>query len=135
MALTRKQRWQRFRQDIPGERFQNQYYRRQQEHKHPVVKMLYIGAGALILLGGIALIPIPGPSIFMFFIGAGIIAQESRWAARTLDRIELRIRIAARWARASWYRAPVLVKVLLVVTMVVALGAVGIQGYLIFIES
>ena len=135
MALTRKHRWKRFRQDIPGERFQNHYYRRQQEHKHPFVKMLYVGVGALIFLGGIALIPIPGPSILMFFIGAGIIAQESRWAARTLDRIELRIRILARWARTSWLRAPLLVKVLLVVILVAVLGAAGIQGYRVFIKS
>lgn len=135
MKLARKKRWQRFRQDQPGERFQNHYHRRQQEHKHPAVKMLFIGAGALIFLGGVALIPIPGPSIFMFFIGAGLIAQESRWAARALDRIEFRLRLLSSWAGTTWHRAPMLVKLMLVVVTVVVLGAVGIQGYLIFIES
>ena len=73
-------------------------------------------------IGAVAL-PAPGPGILVLALGAGMIARESRVAARVLDWIELRLHGAWAWARVAWATAPLPVKLLTVLFgMAIAVG-------------
>ena len=73
-------------------------------------------------IGAVAL-PAPGPGILVLALGAGMIARESRVAARALDWIELRLHGAWAWVRSAWARAPLPVKLLTVLFgMAIAVG-------------
>ena len=53
--------------------------------------MAIFGGFAVLLAGAVMLIA-PGPGILVFALGATLVAEESLWTARLLDRGELRIR-------------------------------------------
>jgi hypothetical protein len=55
-------------------------------------KWLVIAAGALAVLAGLALLPLPGPGMIVIALGAVLIAEESRGAARGLDWLEVKVR-------------------------------------------
>lgn len=87
-----KRRWARLRDDPAGERFQRRYDRRHAEGTTALRRWGYIGLGVVVVAAGIFFLPAPGPGMVIIALGAGLIAQESRTAARGLDRTELRIR-------------------------------------------
>ena len=87
--------WKRFRSSKPGKRFRERFRR-----KHSVGeerrwrRPLYIGAGSVVFTLGVLLkaIPfLPGGSAVMTF-GASLVSRESKTAAETLDKFELRVR-------------------------------------------
>jgi len=88
--------WRRLIEGTPGSRFQERYLRRRQTPSGRLRKGLVIVAGALLVIVGIILIPAPGPGVLIVLAGATLIAQESRAAARVLDRVEVRLRNAIR---------------------------------------
>jgi hypothetical protein len=44
------------------------------------------------LAAGAVMLVAPGPGILVFALGATLVAEESLWTAKLLDRAELRIR-------------------------------------------
>ena len=52
-------------------------------------KILISGLGGLIMVAGVAMLVLPGPGLLALVIGAALIAEESLFAARVLDRIDL----------------------------------------------
>lgn len=94
-----KRSWARLRDDPPGERFQRRYERRHEEGTTPLRRWGSIGLGMAVVAAGIFFLPAPGPGMIIVALGAGLIAQESRRAARGLDWIELRLRRLLDWAR------------------------------------
>lgn len=121
---------QRFRRAQPGTRFQQQYQTQQRSDRPAWVKPLWIGLGLVIIAAGGAALPLPGPGSLVIAIGGALLARELEFAARGLDRLEVRIRSAATWAERAWKRSAASAK-----AGIVALGvvlAVG-SGYLAWI--
>ena len=78
---------------------------------------------------GLVEILFPGPAVFFIFIGAALLAGESKGVARLLDRTELRLRSAASWARRAWNRASIFVRALVLGAAALASGAAAFLTY------
>ena len=95
-----KQHLQDLQRGRPGHRFQDHY----EHEKHGAggrgssgrVWRLALGIAAVVI--GVVLCVIPGPGLPFIFIGGGLLAAESRVAARVMDWLELRVRAVWRWA-------------------------------------
>jgi len=53
--------------------------------------------GTAIVLGGIVLIPLPGPGWLIVFGGLAVLASEFAWAARLLDLARAKVRGWTSW--------------------------------------
>jgi hypothetical protein len=51
----------------------------------PVFRVLWVVAGATIVLAGLAMTILPGPAIIVLPAGMAMLAAEFAWAARVLD--------------------------------------------------
>ncbi len=92
--------WEEFRASAPGERFRERYERVRCLERAPAERIARCGAGIVIVLVGIVLIPLPGPGWLIVGFGVTMLAQESRPIARGCDRLEMRARgYIARWRR------------------------------------
>jgi uncharacterized protein (TIGR02611 family) len=100
-----KDAWHDFKQAPPGERFRRRYRERREGEPSGVRKPLTIAAGVLIVAAGLFFLPAPGPGFLIVLLGAALVAQESRLAARALDRTEVRLRALVAWGRGVWARA------------------------------
>ena len=67
--------------------------RRKEQHRqrHKIYRITVAVFGVLVILAGIALIPLPGPGWLIVAFGVGILALEFDWAERLLERILDRI--------------------------------------------
>jgi hypothetical protein len=102
MMQRLKAGWRELRLGEPGRRFRHRHERRRRERHHGAArKWSVMAVGALILLAGIVLLPLPGPGLIVIAAGAVLVAGESRTAARALDQIELRARRLFRSTRLS----------------------------------
>ena len=54
--------------------------------------------GAVVIVVGIILLPLPGPGWLIIFTGLGILATEYPWARRLLVRARLLVGEWTRWA-------------------------------------
>jgi hypothetical protein len=92
-----------------GRRFQQRYARRRAVPCGALKKWMSMLAGAVVVLVGIVLLPLPGPGMLVVLFGAALMAGHSLAIARVLDRAELTLRrrlspLAARFRarRAAW---------------------------------
>ena len=62
--------------------------RRRESHKQRsrVYRGLFIVAGAVVTLGGVALLALPGPAFVVIPIGLAMLAMEFDWAERWLEK-------------------------------------------------
>ncbi len=81
--------WRAFAAMRCGRRFQQRNRARRERKAGLVRKTLVISLGVIIILAGIAMLVLPGPGILTMIIGAALIAEESVFAARLLDRADL----------------------------------------------
>lgn len=69
--------------------------------KNPALALAYrIGVGivgGLIMILGLALVPLPGPGWLIVFLGLGILATEFAWAERLLDFGRRTLKAWLRW--------------------------------------
>ena len=100
MFETLKAHWQHLRRAPAGERFEQYYARRQQNRSSGALRALLLGAGALIVVIGVILMPAPGPGMLIVAVGLAMMAGESRGVARALDASERQLRHLWR----SWRR-------------------------------
>ena len=126
-----KQNWQEFKASEPGHRFQDRYARRQRaEHGRWTTRgVINIVLGIAITLGGLFLVPAPGPGWIITFFGLGLLGSEFAPIARALDWIEVKARGVLSWAKGVWNRASPAVKVLLVLVGVTGVAALGYGAY------
>jgi hypothetical protein len=54
-------------------------------------RVIVILVGFTILLGGVAMLALPGPAILVIPLGLAILAGEFVWARRLLDRVKSKI--------------------------------------------
>jgi uncharacterized protein (TIGR02611 family) len=74
-----------------------------------VYRVLVGVVGLAIALGGLALVPLPGPGWLIVFVGLAILASEFAWAQRLLDFGRARLRAWTQWmkARPLWVRVAI----------------------------
>lgn len=94
-----KREWQLFRQAPAGERFQRRYARQAHNRSSFAWKVVWIALGLVFFVIGIIMLAAPGPGLLVLFVACSMVAGESRWAARTLDRLELKARAFAARVR------------------------------------
>lgn len=87
-----QQHFQELRQAPPGQRFLQQYERRQREHPSAALKALALAGGWLIVLLGLVMLPAPGPGMLVVVAGLATLASVSKTAAQGLDAAELMLR-------------------------------------------
>ncbi len=88
-------------------------------------KILIAVVGGVVFLGGLLLIPLPGPGWAIVFLGLAVWATEFRWAQRLLRRARQLLRDWTAWAR----RQSVFVRVLLGVVGLAVLVGIGYLGW------
>lgn len=126
-----KQSWHEFKDSDPGRRFQDRYDRRQEsEHgRWSMGAVFNVVLGIAISLGGLFLVPAPGPGWIITFLGLGLLGSEFAPLARALDWTELKLRGVAGWAKGVWDRSSIVVKALLVLVGLLVVAALGYGTY------
>lgn len=66
-----------------------------------VYRAVVFVVGLVLVLGGFALVPLPGPGWFIVILGIAIWASEFERAARLLDFVKDRVRAWEAWVRAQ----------------------------------
>jgi putative transmembrane protein PGPGW len=119
-------RWQLFREIEPGHRFQTRYnnhrQRRERGETSRYGKIFNLAGGPALIVAGFAFLPTPGPSYIIIVIGSWMLAGEFLPLARFFDRLDVRLRKLGRWIKDLWVGSPAVVKVLMVLIFVAALG-------------
>ncbi len=119
-------RWQLFREIEPGHRFQTRYnnhrQRRERGETSRYGKIFNLAGGPALIVAGFAFLPTPGPSYIIIVIGSWMLAGEYLPLARFFDRLDVRLRKLGRWIKDLWVGSPAVVKVLVVLIFVAALG-------------
>jgi uncharacterized protein (TIGR02611 family) len=74
--------------------------RRREHHiqRSMAYRVLFVIAAFAIFIGGLALIPLPGPGWAIVFIGLGMLALEFKWAESLMEKILDRLEAAKRAA-------------------------------------
>jgi len=72
----------------PGRRFLDGVKERRDRHRErsKVVRAAAVLAGFVIVLVGLAMIPLPGPGVLVVAVGLAVLALEFVWAERLLER-------------------------------------------------
>lgn len=90
--------------------------------------------GLVIVVGGLLLVPLPGPGWVIVFAGLAIWASEFEWAQRLLDYAKDKLRAWNRWIRAQalWLQALAALATLAFVLLVIwaMLKISGVPGFL-----
>jgi hypothetical protein len=95
-----KQKWNELKKLPPGTRFEK--FHEQQREQSRWVKVAYLGGALVSFAIGVILAFIPGPAVVFFALTGALIATQSRWAAKQLDRGELKGR--ELWERFQTWR-------------------------------
>src|SRR5262245_35100528 len=127
MLDERKKSWRVIKRAAPGERFQKLH--RAQETSGPS-RILVTTVGIVLLAGGVVLLLIPGPGIPLIAFGAALVAQQSLWLAKRLDRLEPVPRRYARKAKSFWKKAATPIKAAIVSGAVLGAAATLYVAYL-----
>jgi uncharacterized protein (TIGR02611 family) len=69
--------------------------RERHRERSRVVRAAVVLAGFVILLVGLALIPLPGPGLLVVAVGLAVLALEFAWAERLLERTVKRMEQAS----------------------------------------
>ena len=94
--------WRKLKRLPSGQRFQT--FHREQEKKGVGVKVAYAVLSVVMFAAGVVFAFIPGPAVVFFALCAALLAAQSAWIARLLDRGEVKGRRMVREARAAWRR-------------------------------
>ena len=92
--------WRELKSGHPGTRFQEQYERQHRKQESRTGRALRIAAGIILVPVGLFFLPAPGPGTVVLALGAIMIAREFKFAAKALDRLELRTRRVVKWLSA-----------------------------------
>jgi uncharacterized protein (TIGR02611 family) len=123
--------WRELKESAPGHRFQERYARRQRAKRRrwDAKSLVNIALGLAVALGGLFLIPAPGPGWAITFLGLGLLGSEFSVIARFLDQVELKVRAVARWVKRTWNGSPFIGQALLVLVALLLMAALGYGAY------
>ncbi len=127
-----KKSWKVFKNAPPGVRFQKFHKERKGRGASRIVVPVI---GILLLAGGVVLLFIPGPGLLLIAFGAALIAQQSLWLARLLDRLEPVLLRLARSAKSLWKKAATPVKAVIVSGAALVAAAAIYGAYLVFLRK
>ena len=66
---------------------------------HRVYRIVVGLVGLLIVVGGLALVPLPGPGWIIVFVGLAVWASEFEWAHRLLQFARHRLHVWSKWLK------------------------------------
>jgi uncharacterized protein (TIGR02611 family) len=116
-------------EQIPRPRLVAKLHERREVHlqRSRIVRVLYVLVGFTVLLGGLAMLVLPGPAFLVIPIGLAILALEFTWAETMLERAIEQGERAKQKASDTTTMQKVLTGVALALgaAAVVAWGAVG----------
>jgi hypothetical protein len=78
-----------------------------------------------VFVGGIIMMPLPGPGFPIVLVGAALLARESSRAARILDWLELKCRHITGKVFRTWRATSLPLKVAIFLVATLGLGSVG----------
>ena len=102
MLSALREQWQKLKRLPPGKRFQT--FHREQKKKGVGVKVAYALLSILMFAAGVIFAFIPGPAVVFFALCAALLAAQSAWVARLLDRSEHEGRRLMQAAKDAWRR-------------------------------
>jgi uncharacterized protein (TIGR02611 family) len=89
-------------------------------HWHLIYRIVVGVVGLVIVVGGLFLVPLPGPGWVVVFLGLGVWASEFEWAQRLLHRVKRVLGVWSAWVSSQpWW-----VKGLVVLATVAAVAAI-----------
>ncbi len=98
----------------------------------PIYRAVVFVVGLVLVLGGLVLVPLPGPGWLIVILGIAVWASEFEPAARLLEVVKSKVRSWDAWikAQARWVQALVAALTVLFVTTVVwlVLRFMGVPG-------
>ncbi|MFN8098476.1 MAG: TIGR02611 family protein [Dermatophilaceae bacterium] len=111
---------------------------RRRIRSNPTTARIYRGAiallGLVIVVVGLALVPLPGPGWLVVFAGLALWGSEFEWAQRVLDWVRTRVRAWNGWMRARVWWVRVLAAVLTAVVVLMVIWALlrlsGVPAFL-----
>jgi uncharacterized protein (TIGR02611 family) len=118
-----KKQWREINGGKPGRRFQELHCRRQLSRGSPRRRQVAIGVAGCVLVGGIVMMPLPGPGFPIVLVGAALLARESSRAARALDWLELKCRNYTARGLKAWGAASLPLKIAIFLMATLSLGA------------
>lgn len=99
-----ERQWHVFAHDKPGERFVNLHKRRQEQRQGSFSwgRILFLGAGLLLIIAGLFFMAVPGPGLPVLVTGLGLMGSESLFLARWLDWTERKLRPPVLNLKSRW---------------------------------
>lgn len=88
MVAKIKQKWHELKVLPPGTRFEA--FHEEQRHQPLWVKVAFLGGALVSFVIGVILAFIPGPAVVFFALTGALLATQSMWVARLLDRGEVK---------------------------------------------
>ncbi len=119
-----------------GSRFCD-FYDFRQRQRNPgfsVARMLTIGFGLILTIGGAAIGWLPGPGGFVAIFGLALLAQEFRPMAVALDWCEPKLRAIWNWLVRTWKRMSSLGRVAVAMTFLITSVTAGFAAYNFFLR-
>jgi hypothetical protein len=132
MLSRLKEHWRLFELATPGKRFEKLNEARSIS---PAPRIAVAILGILLVTAGVVLLFIPGPGLLLIAFGAGLLAQQSRWLARGLDRLELLLRRLAKSSHTFWKRSSTPVRVAIASAGVLVVGLAAFAAYLWIVRN
>lgn len=132
---TVRQNWRQMKKGTPGHRFRqfHEWRQKRRESGFSLERVVVLGGGVLLLLGGLAIGWLPGPGGFISVFGAALLATEFRPLARLLDWAEVRGRRVMRWIHDFWRRSSLVMKIASVLAIALVAGSAAyFAGTLVF---
>ena len=93
---------------------------RSNPHLHRIYRIAVGVVGLVIVVGGLIMVPFPGPGWFVVFLGLAVWASEFEWAQRLLHRAQRTLHAWSAWVKTQpWW-----MKGLVLLVTVAAVGAI-----------
>lgn len=97
-----KEYWTELKRGVPGSRFEEQHDDHRRGAQGKVGRTLRVIAGVILIPAGMFFLAVPGPGLLIMGLGAILLAREFRFAAKLLDRLELRVRPLVKRLQRLW---------------------------------
>jgi uncharacterized protein (TIGR02611 family) len=77
--------------------------RRREKHvqRSKAYRVAFMIVAFIVILGGLALVPLPGPGWAIVFVGLGMLALEFKWAENLMEKVLNRLEAAQEAAMAA----------------------------------
>jgi len=122
-----KEASRRFKESKPGLRFQDHYHdhQRRSSGRYRLQVIFCVFGGSLVVVGGIIAVPGPGPGWLIILLGLWMLAGELLFFARSMDKVEVKLRRLAGGVVGIWTISSALVKGLITLMIIVCVAVLG----------